>query len=90
MLASGWHSAQPKKQACVPGAKDTLVFLTPGVEKFSRGLVKGKHYFVPVMDVLDKVGSEPELLELHAENDGGQWKRKMGGLRRFLTAVPTN
>lgn len=52
--------------------------------------MKGKHYFVPVMDVLDKVGSEPELLELHTENDGGQWKRKMGGLRRFLTAVPTN
>ncbi|KAL1803778.1 hypothetical protein ACET3Z_032425 [Daucus carota] len=72
LLASGWHSEQPKKQACVPGAKDTLVFLTPAVEKFSRGLLKGKHYFVSVMEVLDKVGSEPELLEPHAEYDEGE------------------
>ncbi|KAL1803768.1 hypothetical protein ACET3Z_032419 [Daucus carota] len=70
LLARGWHSEQPKKQACIPGAKDTLVFLTPHVEKYSRGLMNGKHYLVSVMEVLDKVGSEPELLEPHAENDG--------------------
>ena len=73
MLASGWHSAQPKKQACVPGAKDTLVFLTPGVEKFSRGLVKGKNYF----------GSEPELLEPHTEDDEGEKEEEDGSIEEI-------
>ncbi|KAL1803766.1 uncharacterized protein LOC135149651 [Daucus carota subsp. sativus] len=77
LLASGWHL--PKKQACVPGAKDNLVFLTPGVEKFSRGLLKGKHYFVSVMEVLDKVGSEPELLEPRTENDEGEKEEEGDG-----------
>ncbi|KAL1803812.1 hypothetical protein ACET3Z_032459 [Daucus carota] len=54
------------------------VILTPGVEKFSRGLVKGNHYFVSVMEVLDKVGSEPELLELHTENDEAEKEEEDG------------
>ncbi|XP_063941523.1 uncharacterized protein LOC108201600 [Daucus carota subsp. sativus] len=83
LLASGWHSEQPKKQACVPGAKDNLVFLTPGVEKFSRGLLKGKHYFVSVMEVLDKVGSEPELLEPHTENDEGEKEEEDGWIEEI-------
>nr|XP_017225377.1 PREDICTED: uncharacterized protein LOC108201598 [Daucus carota subsp. sativus] len=81
LLASGWHL--PKKQACVPGAKDNLVFLTPGVEKFSRGLLKGKHYFVSVMEVLDKVGSEPELLEPRTENDEGEKEEEDGWIEEI-------
>ena len=83
LLARGWHSEQPKKQAYVPGAKDTLVFLTPGVQKFSRELVKGNHYFVSVTDVLDKVGSEPELLELHTENDKGNKEEEDGWIKEI-------
>ncbi|KAL1803811.1 hypothetical protein ACET3Z_032458 [Daucus carota] len=58
----------------------SMVILTPGVEKFSRGLVKGNHYFVSVMEVLDKVGSEPELLETHShtENDEGEKEEEDG------------
>jgi hypothetical protein len=52
LLAKGWHSEQPKYRGYVT-SKDYLVFLIPGVEKFSRRkLVKGNHYFDSVSDVL--------------------------------------
>ncbi|XP_057427735.1 uncharacterized protein LOC130721029 isoform X2 [Lotus japonicus] len=66
LLARGWHSEseQPKNQ----GSKDFLVFLIPGVKKFSRRkLVKGDHYFDSVSDVLRKVAADPNLLELEVE-----------------------
>ncbi|CAL0308563.1 unnamed protein product [Lupinus luteus] len=67
LLARGWHSEQPKNQGYF-STKDHLVFLTPGVEKFSRRkLVKGNHYFDCVTDVLSKVVAEPNLLELEEE-----------------------
>ncbi|XP_018845903.1 uncharacterized protein LOC109009747 isoform X2 [Juglans regia] len=67
LLARGWHSEQPKNQGYV-SSKHYLVFLVPGVKKFSRRkLVKGDHYFDSVSDVLSKVASEPKLLELEAE-----------------------
>ncbi|CAL0302292.1 unnamed protein product [Lupinus luteus] len=67
LLARGWHSEQPKNQGYV-STKDYLVFLTPGVNKFSRReLVKGDHYFDCVTDVLSKVVAEPNLLELEEE-----------------------
>ncbi|MBA0825821.1 hypothetical protein Goarm_010737, partial [Gossypium armourianum] len=66
LLARGWHSEQPKDQV-FPGSKNSLVFLMPGVKKFSRRLVKGNHYFDSVSDVLNKVASEPGLLELEIE-----------------------
>ncbi|GAB4835815.1 hypothetical protein Ancab_000731 [Ancistrocladus abbreviatus] len=66
LLAKGWHSEQPKNEGYT-GSKNCLVFLIPGVKKFSRRkLVKGDHYFDCVSDVLNKVASEPELLELEA------------------------
>ncbi|AES70194.1 hypothetical protein MtrunA17_Chr3g0097911 [Medicago truncatula] len=47
---------------------DYLVFLIPGVEKFSRRkLVKGDHYFDSVSDVLKKVVAEPNILVLKEE-----------------------
>ncbi|XP_039036731.1 uncharacterized protein LOC120173716 isoform X1 [Hibiscus syriacus] len=68
LLARGWHSEQPKDQA-FSGLKNSLVFLVPGVKKFSRRrLLKGDHYFDSVSDVLNKVASESGLLEL--ENEG--------------------
>jgi hypothetical protein len=67
LLARGWHSEQPKNQGYV-SSKHYLVFLIPGVKKFSRRkLVKGDHYFDSVRDVLSKVAFEPKLLELEAE-----------------------
>ncbi|XP_019440565.1 PREDICTED: uncharacterized protein LOC109345804 isoform X2 [Lupinus angustifolius] len=71
LLARGWHSEQPKNQGYV-STKDYLVFLTPGVKKFSRRkLVKGDQYFDCVTDVLSKVVSEPNLLELEEEAKAG-------------------
>ncbi|XVF31355.1 hypothetical protein REPUB_Repub16aG0138600 [Reevesia pubescens] len=70
LLARGWHSEQPKNQ-CSVSSKHYLVFLMPGVKKFSRRkLVKGNHYFDSVSDVLSKVASEPTLIELDAEGNG--------------------
>ncbi|KAJ7977960.1 Arginine-glutamic acid dipeptide repeat protein [Quillaja saponaria] len=67
LLARGWHSEQPNNQGYV-SSKDNLVFLIPGVKKFSRRkLVKGYQYFDSVSDVLSKVASEPKLLELEVE-----------------------
>ena len=67
LLARGWHSEQPNNQGYI-GSKEFLVFLIPGVKKFSRRkLVKGDHYFDSVSDVLSKVVAEPNLLELEVE-----------------------
>ncbi|GMP40241.1 hypothetical protein CsSME_00010766 [Camellia sinensis var. sinensis] len=66
LLARGWHSEQPKSGSYV--SKHQLVFLVPGVKKFSKKkLVKGDHYFDSVSDVLSRVASEPKLIELEAE-----------------------
>ncbi|MED6206595.1 hypothetical protein PIB30_028311 [Stylosanthes scabra] len=63
LLAKGWHSEQPKDQF-VTASKPSLVFLIPGVKKFSRRkLVKGNHYFDSISDVLNKVALEPGLIE---------------------------
>ncbi|KAK8589279.1 hypothetical protein V6N12_023681 [Hibiscus sabdariffa] len=69
LLARGWHSEQPKNQ-CSVSSNHYLVFLVPGVKKFSRRkLVKGNHYFDSVSDVLSKIASEPTLIELDAEGN---------------------
>uniref|UniRef100_A0A0D9X0H6 SANT domain-containing protein n=1 Tax=Leersia perrieri TaxID=77586 RepID=A0A0D9X0H6_9ORYZ len=75
LLARGWHSEQPKDSSLV--GKHALVFLIPGVKKFSRKkLVRGNHYFDSVSDVLSKVASEPKLLEFGVESGNGE-----GGLK---------
>lgn len=67
LLARGWHSEQLKNQGCF-SSKAFLVFLIPGVKKFSRRkLVKGDHYFDSVSDVLSKVVADPNLLELEVD-----------------------
>ncbi|XP_058761838.1 uncharacterized protein LOC131635245 [Vicia villosa] len=69
LLARGWHSEQPKNRSYVT-SKDYLVFLIPGVDKFSRRkLVKGVHYFDSVSDVLSKVVAEPNILVLKEEEE---------------------
>ncbi|RHN78545.1 putative transcription factor MYB/SANT family [Medicago truncatula] len=71
LLARGWHSEQPKNRGYIT-SKDYLVFLIPGVEKFSRRkLVKGHHYFDSVSDVLSKVAAEPNILVLEEEAEVG-------------------
>ncbi|KDP23498.1 hypothetical protein JCGZ_23331 [Jatropha curcas] len=71
LLARGWHSEQPKNHGYI-GSNHCLVFLIPGVKKFSkRKLVKGNHYFDSVSDVLNKVASEPKLIELETEEARG-------------------
>ncbi|GLJ30131.1 hypothetical protein SUGI_0595940 [Cryptomeria japonica] len=63
LLARGWHSEQPDDQAFL-GSKQSLVFLIPGVQKFSRRiLVKGVHYFDSLSEVLSRVALEPRLLD---------------------------
>ncbi|AES82484.2 uncharacterized protein [Medicago truncatula] len=69
LLGRGWHSEQPKYRGYVT-SNDNLVFLIPGVEKFSRRkLVKGDHYFDSVSDVLRKVVAEPNILLLKEEEE---------------------
>ncbi|KAL8166380.1 hypothetical protein V2J09_007879 [Rumex salicifolius] len=66
LLAKGWHSEQPNDICTAP--KNNLVFLMPGVKKFSRRkLMNGTHYFDSVSDVLRKVASEPRILDLEVE-----------------------
>ncbi|KAI4374327.1 hypothetical protein MLD38_012334 [Melastoma candidum] len=70
LLAKGWHSEQPKEPG-VSGSKHSLVFLIPGIQEFARdSLVKGNDYFDSVTDILNKVASDPVLLELQREADG--------------------
>lgn len=65
LLAKGWHSEQPKD---VSTTKSCLVFLVPGIKKFSRSkLTKGTHYFDSVSDVLKRVAADPVLLELKVD-----------------------
>ena len=64
LLARGWHSEKLKNQGSL-SSKNLVVFLFPGVKKFSRRkLVKGDHYFDSVSDVLSKVIAEPNFLKL--------------------------
>ncbi|KAI3941299.1 hypothetical protein MKW92_033530 [Papaver armeniacum] len=71
LLARGWESKQPKNQIG-NSSKNPLVFMVPGVKKFSRKkLVKGVKYFDSVTDVLSKVASDPKLMELEDEAGKG-------------------
>lgn len=66
LLAKGWHSEQPKNSLF---SKEYLVFLIPGVKRFSRRkLVKGYHYFDSTRDVLNKVASDPRILDPEDES----------------------
>lgn len=72
LLARGWQSEQPKREG-----KDSLVFLVPGVKKFSRKkLVIGKQYFESVTDILNKVALEPALIELESGDDKGDQEKE--------------
>ncbi|GJX32556.1 homeodomain-like protein [Tanacetum coccineum] len=63
LKAKGWHYEQPTNYTSQK-SKNSLVFLPPGVAKFSRrGLEKGSQYFDSLTEVLNKVASEPQLLE---------------------------
>ncbi|XP_074354273.1 uncharacterized protein LOC141693154 [Apium graveolens] len=67
LLARGWHSEAPEDEVYT-GSNTSLVFLVPGVKKFSRRkLKKGSHYFDSLTDVLQKVAAEPGHLELESE-----------------------
>ncbi|KAM5569011.1 hypothetical protein ABKV19_016504 [Rosa sericea] len=80
LLARGWHSEQPNQGRFANASKHSLVFLLPGIKKFSRRkLVKGSHYFDSVSDVLSKVASEPELLELETGADKGSTSKDENG-----------
>ncbi|XP_058752222.1 uncharacterized protein LOC131625376 [Vicia villosa] len=69
LLARGWHSEQPRCYNYSVTSKNPLVYLVPGVKKFSRKLVKGNHYFDSLSDVLNKVASDPELIDLEKNVD---------------------
>ncbi|XP_076912877.1 uncharacterized protein LOC143571301 [Bidens hawaiensis] len=62
LVARGWHYEESINYAFQDSKN--LVFLAPGVIKFSRrSLVKGSQYFESLTEVLNKVASEPRLLE---------------------------
>ncbi|RDX92852.1 hypothetical protein CR513_24961, partial [Mucuna pruriens] len=87
LLAKGWHSEQPKDQV-VSGSKQSLVFLVPDVKKFSRRkLVKGNHYFDSISDVLNKVASDPGLLETESQATEGSVDREKRQDKRDLEDV---
>ncbi|XP_076920867.1 uncharacterized protein LOC143582121 [Bidens hawaiensis] len=68
LVAQGWHYEQFRNYAS-QNSKN-LVFLAPGVIKFSRrSLVKGSQYFDSLTEVLIKVASEPQLLEHVSDKD---------------------
>ncbi|KAL5060518.1 hypothetical protein RYX36_032122 [Vicia faba] len=76
LLANGWHSEEPKDNF-VSVTKQTLVFLVPGVKKFSRRkLAKGNQYFDSISDVLNKVASDPSLLETEVQTNEGSADNK--------------
>ncbi|XP_055818294.1 uncharacterized protein LOC129887280 isoform X2 [Solanum dulcamara] len=80
LLARGWLSEKPKNLNYAANPKNELVFLMPGIKKFSRKLVKGNHYFDSVRDVLGKVASDPTLLELKAEGETDETKLEQDDL----------
>ncbi|XVF28345.1 hypothetical protein REPUB_Repub15cG0021700 [Reevesia pubescens] len=89
LLAKGWHSEQPASQGYYAGSKHSLVFLIPGVKKFSRRkLVKGDHYFDSVSDVLSKVASDPRLLELEIGADKGDSSKEENGTESDRDDLP--
>jgi hypothetical protein len=78
LLGKGWHSEQPKD---VRKAKNCIVFLVPGIKRFSRSeLTKGTDYFDSVRDVLQKVAADPALLELEADGLDLATEKKAGGI----------
>ncbi|OIV95413.1 hypothetical protein TanjilG_06282 [Lupinus angustifolius] len=86
LLANGWHSEQPTDY--FPSySKQCLVFIVPGVKKFSRRLVNGKHYFDSVSDVLTKVASEPGLIETEIQATDGSEDRENGHEKLYLEGV---
>ncbi|KAK7396864.1 hypothetical protein VNO78_18026 [Psophocarpus tetragonolobus] len=88
LLAKGWHSEQPIDQV-VSGSKQSLVFLVPGVKKFSRRkLIKGDHYFDSISDVLNKVASDPLLLETESQATEANVDREKTQDKQDLEGVP--
>ncbi|KAJ8766381.1 hypothetical protein K2173_022440 [Erythroxylum novogranatense] len=78
LLARGWHSEQPNDHGFAGVSRNCLVFLIPGIKKFSRRkLVKGTHFFDSVSDVLNKVAADPALLDLD-EVEGYSNKEEKG------------
>ena len=80
LLAQGWHSEQVKDHKAL-GLKDSTVFLINAKPKFSRKLVKGKHYFDSVSAILNEVASQPLILGPTAKRD------ERSGLSDFARAT---
>ncbi|XP_058752221.1 uncharacterized protein LOC131625375 [Vicia villosa] len=79
LLARGWHSEQPRCYNYSVTSKNPLVYLVPGVKKFSRKLIKGNHYFDSLSDVLNKVASDPELIDLEKNGDDDSTSKEGNG-----------
>jgi len=60
LLANGWHSEQPSSNL---SNKSAIIFIVPGIEEYSRNLVKGVDYFDSIKDLLDEVASYPLLIK---------------------------
>ncbi|OWM74094.1 hypothetical protein CDL15_Pgr008405 [Punica granatum] len=90
LLARGWHSEQPENGISA-GSRHSLVFLVPGVKKFSkRKLVKGDHYFDSVSDVLNRVASQPGLLDLDAQPNAQEGSMSKEGEVQWANEVKSD
>ncbi|XP_027338308.1 uncharacterized protein LOC113852270 [Abrus precatorius] len=77
LLAKGWHSEQPgSRNTYAVSNKLPLLFFVPEVQNFSRKLVKGYHYFDSISDVLHKVVSFPELIEIETVANNGNTSKE--------------
>ncbi|KAK7303806.1 hypothetical protein RJT34_14723 [Clitoria ternatea] len=82
LLARGWHSkGRDSKKCSVSDDKLHQCFFIPGIDEFSVNLVKGHHYFDCVIDVLNKVASDPKLIE--PERVEGNGCKNLGELTKF-------
>jgi hypothetical protein len=75
LLAKGWHSEQPSSNL---SNKSAIIFIVPGIDEYSRNLVKGVDYFDSIKNLLDEVASYPRLIKDPASKNDSDRKDSKG------------
>lgn len=75
LLANGWHSEQPSS---LLSNKSAIIFIVPGIEEYSRKLVKGVDYFDSIKELLDEVAAYPLLIKDPASKNDSDRKDSKG------------
>ena len=88
LLANGWHSEQPSS---LLSNKSAIIFIVPGIEEYSRNLVKGVDYFDSIKDLLDEVAAYPLLIKDPAsKNDSDSKDSKGKQMKGYLDKESTS